>query len=341
MVGSVAMDRNLLVTLLIWTAILGCIVIYQFYTINARFHAMEIALSSLQQHDETAISTKSPPALPSIRLNSVEESMAAKARKYYGGRYDRMHLGGFMEYDNAGTSNNTFNFMLSELGIKSFLDIGCGRGISTEFFRQHGADVLCVEGSHDAYVNSYLPKHLIVEHDYTRGPWWPEKTYDAAWSVEFLEHVGRQFMPNYLPTFQRAALLFVTSSIFGGWHHTEVRLSWWWKSRFEAAGFVFSSDLTALVRQYAVAGKQSEFDSQHICMSMLVFINPAVARLPQHAHLFGGHGCVWGDNIGIPCTKGRYKWFSEVDIPPPRYESLITCDFNKKNKIFHNCTRNQ
>ena len=318
---------------------IGSLVSYHIYSMNSKLIAMEAALDALRHGQAEELSSRSPPALPSVRLNSKEESIAAKARKYYGGKHDKVHLGGFMQYDNAGTSNNTFNFMLSELAIKSFLDIGCGRGISTEYFRQHGADVLCVEGSHDAFVNSYLPKNVIVEHDYTRGPWWPEKTYDAAWSVEFLEHVGRQYMNNYLPTFRRAALLFVTSSIFGGWHHTEVRPSWWWKARFEAAGFVFSNDLTNLVRQYAVAGKQSEFDSQHICMSMLVFINPSVAKLPEHAHLFGGHGCVWGDEIGIPCSD-RYKWYSEVDVVPRSHESLITCAFDKKMKLFHNCTRN-
>ena len=48
-----------------------------------------------------------------------------------------------------------------------------------------------MEGSHDGVMKSLLPPELIVEHDFSRGPWWPEETYDAAWSVEFLEHVAR------------------------------------------------------------------------------------------------------------------------------------------------------
>ena len=101
-----------------------------------------------------------------------------------------------------------------------------------------------MEGSHDAYLNSVLPDKdkQMVEHDFSRGPYWPSKTYDAVWSVEFLEHVsfctwllqelfvsvlashphiyyisaskvGRNFHKNYLPVFRKAAILFVTHSV--------------------------------------------------------------------------------------------------------------------------------
>ena len=52
--------------------------------------------------------------------------------------------------------------------------------------------------------NEYIPWHgsdnkssdskLMVEHDFSRGPWWPEDTVDAVWCVEVLENVGRNFM---------------------------------------------------------------------------------------------------------------------------------------------------
>jgi len=64
------------------------------------------------------------------------------------------------------------------LGVKSLLDVGCGRGISTAWFVTHGLDfVQCVEGSHDAVSQSIIPnseKH-VVEHDFSRGPWWPDR----------------------------------------------------------------------------------------------------------------------------------------------------------------------
>ena len=82
-----------------------------------------------------------------------------------------------------GISPNVWSNMMTTYGVKSLLDVGCGRGLSTSWFQLHGADVLCVEGSHDAVERSVLPRESVVEHDFSRGPWWPEKTYDAAWAV--------------------------------------------------------------------------------------------------------------------------------------------------------------
>ncbi len=67
-----------------------------------------------------------------------------------------------------------------------------------------------------------------------------EKTFDVLWSVEFLEHMGRQYMRNYFPMLRRAALICVTASTSGGWHHVEARQDWWWRARFTAQGFIYS-----------------------------------------------------------------------------------------------------
>ena len=113
------------------------------------------------------------------------------------------------------------------------VDVGCGVGFSTTYFRDRGARVLCVEGSHDAVSNTLLPLELVVEHDFSRGAYWPEQLFDAAWCVEFTEHVGRMYQQNYFATFRRAALIFMTASPTGGWHHVEQRNSWWWIARME------------------------------------------------------------------------------------------------------------
>lgn len=127
-------------------------------------------------------------ALPSVR---VEDKNVDHTRTIYGGKGDGKHLGGWTEIDIHGISMYVWQYMVREMGIKSLLDVGCGRGISTSWFLMNGVDALCVEGSHDAYDNSVLPDKTaqMVEHDFSRGPWWPEKTYDAVWCVEFLEHV--------------------------------------------------------------------------------------------------------------------------------------------------------
>lgn len=156
--------------------------------------------------------------LPSIRDSSVDTKAVDNVREIYGGKGDGKHLGGFTELDLQGVSPATWKSMMQTLGINSVLDVGCGRGISTSWFLLQGCRVQCVEGSHDAVTQSIvgsLDPSIVVEHDYSRGPMWPKHTYDAAWAVEFLEHVGVNYHYNYISTFRKAALLFVTSSRWG------------------------------------------------------------------------------------------------------------------------------
>ena len=71
-------------------------------------------------------------------------------------------------------------------GVKSILDVGCGRGISTSWFYLQGVEAQCVEGSSDAKNRNILVKlasddglpvdEKFVQHDFSQGPWWPEST---------------------------------------------------------------------------------------------------------------------------------------------------------------------
>ncbi|CAB9524978.1 expressed unknown protein [Seminavis robusta] len=238
-------------------------------------------------------------ALPSIRVEQTEEEIA---RGQYGGKGDKKHLGGFTTYDGQGVTPQLWKHMISDFGVKSLVDVGCGKG-DTLWFLEHGVDVLCVEGSHDAVEQTLLPDPAsqVVEHDFSRGPYWPAETYDAVWSVEFLEHVGRQFQHNYIQTFRKAALIFVSHSHWGGWHHVEVHDHEYWIDKFEAFGFKYSGHLTEQVRSIARTESNQRdgpsgpdgkpLNAQHVWLTMQVFINPMVAALPKHAHLFSEHGC--------------------------------------------------
>jgi hypothetical protein len=117
----------------------------------------------------------------------------------------------------------------------------------------------------------------------------------------FDTQVGRNFHKNYLPTFRKAALIFVTHSMWGGWHHVEVHDADWWITKFELYGFVYSPLLTESTRDQARSertkttsiqgAKDGKYNAQHVWLHMLVFINPEVASLPQHAHLMAEAGC--------------------------------------------------
>ncbi|GMI39823.1 hypothetical protein TeGR_g13928 [Tetraparma gracilis] len=249
------------------------------------------------------LSRPAPPAaavaLPSVRVGDAELPID---RKIYGGKGDKKHLGGFTDLDLQGISPSVWKLMLSYFGVRSLLDVGCGKGVSTSWFHLHGVAASCVEGSHDAVLQSLMPEpaRQVVEHDFSRGPWWPPNTVDAVWCVEFTEHVGRNFQPNYLPAFKRAALVFVSHSHWGGWHHVEVHDDKWWRTKFELQGLVYSEEMTRLVRQTAKDEKgrgemsfngKDAWNAQHLYTSMQVFLNPAVASLPEHAHLMAEDGC--------------------------------------------------
>eukprot|EP00584_Thalassiosira_punctigera_P007847 CAMPEP_0172533554 /NCGR_PEP_ID=MMETSP1067-20121228/6217_1 /TAXON_ID=265564 ORGANISM="Thalassiosira punctigera, Strain Tpunct2005C2" /NCGR_SAMPLE_ID=MMETSP1067 /ASSEMBLY_ACC=CAM_ASM_000444 /LENGTH=395 /DNA_ID=CAMNT_0013318207 /DNA_START=14 /DNA_END=1201 /DNA_ORIENTATION=+ len=283
-------------------------------------------------------------ALPSIQISKDEEKGIERGQ--YGGKGDKPHLGGFTEFDPLGVSPTLWKHLITHLGIKSLLDVGCGRGISTAWFVTHGLEyVQCVEGSHDAVLQSIVPnaEERVVEHDFSRGPWWPDRTVDAAWAVEFTEHVGRNYQPNYLTAFRKAALVFVTHSNWGGWHHVEVHDDDWWRIRWEAAGFVYSDYLTKSVRAQALQDQDRKdltldmkedylyFVGQHIYLNAQVFINPMVASLPAHAHLFAENGCFGGKSpetkqrIHVACTDVHAK--GEILTPlPDSFKPLVLND---------------
>ena len=266
--------------------------------------------------------------LPSPRLQ--DSSAIDKKRGGYGGAGDEQHLGGFGEIDPGGISPGLFKHMISNLGIKSVMDIGCGRGFSTSWFYFHGCDVICAEGSHDAWERSVLPdkENQMVLHDFSRGPWWPEKTYDAAWSVEFLEHVNVNYHYNYVTAFRKAALVFVTASKGHGWHHVEVHKNDWWIRKYESYGLKYDAALTAEAKEIAKTNKKlykgphgQYLDGFYVRVTLMVFVNPVVAALPEHAHLFPELGCYGGkDNPNRKCNKAN----GESEPDPKMYPLELT-----------------
>ena len=70
---------------------------------------------------------------------------------------------------------------------------------------------LGVEGSNDAYERS-LVQDITVQHDFSKGPFWTDKIYDMVWSIEFLEHVDTDYIPNYMATYKKARILLVSHS---------------------------------------------------------------------------------------------------------------------------------
>ena len=196
--------------------------------------------------------------------------------------------------------------------------------------------MICAEGSHDAIERTVLPDPAkqVVEHDFSRGPWWPEKTYDAAWSVEFLEHVGTEYHFNYVTAFRKAGLIFATASSGNGWHHVELNEKSWWIRKYESYGFKYDEILTneainiARINKKKFTGPHNVYlDGFYVRVTLMVFVNPVVAALPEHAHLFPELGCYGGKNdkgekVHRQCKKEK----GESVVPDERMNLLNLTD---------------
>jgi hypothetical protein len=178
------------------------------------------------------------------------------------------HLGGYIiGLTNYGDPNSyateVWDWMVNS-NIKSVIDVGCGEGHSTKYFIDKGIECLGIEGGFNAYNNS-LVKDSIVLHDYIKGPFTPNKKYDAIWCCEFVEHVEEKYMINFLTTFNSADKIFLTHALPGqdGYHHVNCQPSIYWIEIIEKMGFKYNNELSIYLRGIT--------NKMHVKSSLLVF----------------------------------------------------------------------
>ena len=192
------------------------------------------------------------------------------------------HLGGYIQGgDEATWCPNLWQWIVQSHGIKSVLDVGCGEGHSTKFFRDLGLDVLGVEGCQTAIDNSVVPEN-VVKHDFRDGPFMPDRQFDMVWSCEFVEHVDEKFVTNILKTFSHAKrLVLMTHAVPGeeyGHHHVNCRPSSYWIEHFEKRGFDWRFGLT---KQARITTLEDFWHINHFARSGLVFLrDPQLAGNP-------------------------------------------------------------
>ena len=137
------------------------------------------------------------------------------------------HLGGHQGVSHI--DEGTLNFLMFRYDVKTMIDVGCGPGAMVKLAKSKGIQAVGIDGDH-----TVAPEIL---HDYSIKPYVPEETVDLVWCVEFLEHVYEEFIPNYMPTFQKAKYVFCTASNGPGHHHVNCHpLPYWWQ-KFDEYGF--------------------------------------------------------------------------------------------------------
>lgn len=157
------------------------------------------------------------------------------------------HLGG--HEGETHLDDGALSYAIEKFGIKSMLDIGCGPGGMVELALSKGLTVRGVDGD-DKVERSDTAKSHIQIHDFATGPYVPE-VFDLGWSVEFVEHVDKEFMPNFLETFKHCKYVIMTHALPGqpGHHHVNCMPIEYWCGAMEAIGFKLLVDETNEMRK--------------------------------------------------------------------------------------------
>jgi SAM-dependent methyltransferase len=216
------------------------------------------------------------------------------------------HLGGYIRGGDPGTwCPALWTWAIHRFAARSVLDVGCGEGQSARFFQQRGCQVLGIEGCPQALTDSAIPDD-VVAHDFTRGAYFPEHSFDLVWSCEFLEHVESRYEANILATFAHAAKAILVTHAFprqtAGHHHVNCRPSAYWIRRIEALGFTCHVPLTLEARGVTLR----DFPGiNHFARSGLVFVRagsqPPAGFLQRYAQ-------AWTAGIKACRIHGCWRW---------------------------------
>lgn len=164
------------------------------------------------------------------------------------------HLGGHL--NKVHTDRGALLFCIKNLNVTSMIDVGCGPGDMVEIARNRGIDAIGVDG--DFTLNLSPPNFFI--QDFTKGEVILPDKYDKVdliWSVEFLEHVEEEYIPNYMSTFQRGKTVICTAAPPGwpGHHHVNCQPQEYWFDVFKDYGFEYNLELTNEVKSNSTMKK--------------------------------------------------------------------------------------
>ena len=157
------------------------------------------------------------------------------------------HLGG--HFGKTTLDEGSLLFLKEQFSIKTMIDVGCGPGGQVELARQHGIDAIGVDGDYTLK----LDKLYFFSHDFTKGKFTCERSFDLAWCVEFLEHVEEKYQAFFMDTLQKARIVACTSAPPGciGHHHVNCREQTYWLEVFAKYGFAFDAENTARIKEHS------------------------------------------------------------------------------------------
>lgn len=123
------------------------------------------------------------------------------------------------------------------------LDVGCGTGISLDYFRSRGVSVRGLEGSALA-ISKAQNAPLILQHDLNE-PIDLGETFDLVWCFEVAEHIHPSHVTALLETLTNhgnCILLSAARPGQGGLGHLNEQLPQYWIELMKARGFTLAGE---------------------------------------------------------------------------------------------------
>lgn len=158
------------------------------------------------------------------------------------------HLGG--HEGETHVDDGALSYLINKLNVKTMLDVGCGPGGMVKLAKEKNLIVTGIDGDDKVEREQDVMSNIII-HDYCAGPYIPDTVFDLAWSVEFVEHVEKKYMQNFLETFKHCKYVAMTHALPNqpGHHHVNCMPIEYWCGAMEAIGFMAMVDETNEMRK--------------------------------------------------------------------------------------------
>ena len=180
-----------------------------------------------------------------------EETQKYEVENVIATQFGKDHLGGHSS--KTHTDDAIINFIKYEYDIKSIIDIGCGPGGMSSVCEARNIDWFGVDGDF-----TVIPEQNTLLHDFSEGSPSIDRTFDCAWSVEFLEHVDEEYLDNFMKAFQLAdKMVIATAAPPGtpGHHHVNCQPLEYWIDVFDNYGFEYSPEVTETIKSISSMAK--------------------------------------------------------------------------------------